>query len=521
MILDDARVAAPKTRVGGDATLDDLLRRAAQRRADEVALIDPPNRESFTDGKPRRLTYAQADRMASAIAGRLRRMGLHTDAIVGLQMANTVDGVLTLIGVLRAGLIAMPLPLLWRRAEAVAALSRVGANALIVNGRVGGTDHFALAMNVAAEIFPVRYVCGFGNDAPDGVIRLDDLYESGKPEPSPASEAGRALPPGPGAHLAIVTWDRTADGLVPVGRSHAEMIAGGLAILLEGGLKPNEVILSTLTMSSFAGLTSAVVSWLLLGGTLALHQPFDADTLLAQRAALDGGTVVVPGPLVEQLAAAGLLSPMKADGLANIIAMWRAPERLTRATPWSNPRVRLTDVHAFGEVGLVAATRGQDGRPAAIRFGTVTTSRGTSGAIDVAEIAATPAGTVAMRGPMVPRAAFPPGAERGKLPHLKIAPSGFVDTGYACRGGILAMEVNAPPPGLVSIGGYRLAVRELQDLVARADHAGTLAVLPDALCGHRLAASAAEPASVRKALANAGASPLLIAAFHDTPRPAA
>ena len=41
--------------------------------------------------------------MVSAIAGRLRRMGLNTDAIVGIQMANTVDGVLTLLGVLRAG----------------------------------------------------------------------------------------------------------------------------------------------------------------------------------------------------------------------------------------------------------------------------------------------------------------------------------------------------------------------------------------------------------------------------------
>ena len=53
------------------ATLDQLLTQAAQRRPDEVALSDPPNRASFTDGMPRRLTYAQADRMVSAIAGRL------------------------------------------------------------------------------------------------------------------------------------------------------------------------------------------------------------------------------------------------------------------------------------------------------------------------------------------------------------------------------------------------------------------------------------------------------------------
>jgi hypothetical protein len=34
---------------------------------------------------------------------------------------------------------------------------------------------------------------------------------------------------------------------------------------------------------------------------------------------------------------------------------------------------------------------------------------------------------------MVPRTSFPPGAERGALPSLKLAAEGFVDTGYPCR----------------------------------------------------------------------------------------
>ncbi len=120
MILDDPRGRPAAARIGTRMTLDGLLRRAALRRPDDVALIDPPNRESFTDGAPYHLTYAQAYRMVAAIAGRLRRMGLGTDAIVGIQIANTVESMLTLLGVLRAGMIAMPLPLLWRRAEAVA-----------------------------------------------------------------------------------------------------------------------------------------------------------------------------------------------------------------------------------------------------------------------------------------------------------------------------------------------------------------------------------------------------------------
>ncbi len=522
MILDDPRVRAPTTRIGGDATLDDLLQRVTQRRPNDIALIDPLDRASFTDGEARSLTYAQADRMVSAIAGRLRRLGLHTDTIVGLQVANTIDGVLALLGVLRAGLIAMPLPLLWRRAEVVAALSRVGAGALIVSGRVGTVDHFDLAMNVAAEVFPVRCICGFGDEVPDGVVRLDDLYDGGKLDPIPPFNGDRPPDAGPGLHLAVVTWDQTADGPVPVGRSHAEMIAGGLAVLLEGGLQQNSVILATLTLSSFSGLAIAMMPWLLLGGTLALHQPFNADVFRAQRKATGCDTVILPGPLVGLFAQAGLLSAHGGAGLTNVVGAWRSPERVAGSPGWRDGHVRLTDVHVFGEVGLVAAARGRDGKPAAIPFGVVSGSRGVKGAIEVAEIAPTPAGTVALRGPMVPRAAFPPGAERGSLPYFKVAASGFVDTGYICRPNSATMVVTGPPPGIVSVGGYRFNMRDAQGWVAGAESSGgTLAVLPDSLCGQRLAGSAENPDAVRLALGKLGANPLLVDAFRRHSRPAA
>ncbi len=517
MILHDPRSQTAAQR-GGYATLDDLLRRVAERRPHAFALIDPPNRESFTDGKPRRLSYAEADRMVSAIADRLRRMGLHTDAIVGTQIANTVDGVLMLLGIVRAGMIAMPLPLLWRRAETVAALRRVGANALVVSGRVGSTDHFDLAMNVAAEIFPVRFVCGFGRNPPDGVIPFDDLYDGQRLDPDAAIEADRADEPG--AHLAVITWDQGANGLVPVARSHAELIAGALATLLDRRVEPDTVTLSTLTLSSFAALAVTLVPWLIFGNTLALHQPFDPEAFRAQRGSLGCDTVIVPGPLVAALAQAGQLSAD--DGLCNVVGVWRAPERLSHAPAWRDARVSLIDVQVFGEVGLVAATRGADGLPAAIPFGPIAVpgpAKRTTTAIDST---ATPAGTVALRGAMVPRAPFPPGAERSSHPFFKVAASGLVDTGYGCRPNSDVMVVTTPPPGLVSVGGARFAVEELRDVAGRVENdGGTLAILPDALCGHRLAGNAADRASVHAALERIGASPLLISAFRERPLPAA
>src|SRR6185503_2099628 len=132
MILGEANRASDIT-----TTLDDLFRRAGVRHPDAPALADPPNRASFTDGAPRILSYAQADRAISAIAERLRGLGLQTDAVVAIQMPNTVESVIACLGVLRAGMIAAPLPLLWRRRDLVDALGRVSAKAIVTCARAG------------------------------------------------------------------------------------------------------------------------------------------------------------------------------------------------------------------------------------------------------------------------------------------------------------------------------------------------------------------------------------------------
>src|SRR6516165_11731172 len=111
----------------------------------------------------------------------------------------------------------------------------------------------------------------------------------------PRGGEGQPAQPGPGAHLAAVTWGMSTDGLVPVARSHAELIAGGLAVTLESRLRPDANLLSTLTLSSFAEIASTMVPWLLVGGTLALHNPFDLDAYLAQFTTLNADCVLLPG----------------------------------------------------------------------------------------------------------------------------------------------------------------------------------------------------------------------------------
>ena len=73
----------------------------------------------------------------------------------------------------------------------------------------------------------------------------------------------------------MVSFDVTADGFRAVPRTHLSVIAGGLALSLESDVPQGATILSAFAPSSFAGIASSLAIWLLTGGTLVLHHPFD------------------------------------------------------------------------------------------------------------------------------------------------------------------------------------------------------------------------------------------------------
>lgn len=495
------------TMAGGAApALDAILKAQAAAAPDVLALIDPPDCEAVTGAAPRRFTYAQADRAVGAIAARLREIGLAPGSVVGIQMPNVAAGILTLLGVMRAGLIAAPLPLLWRRIDCVAALSEAGARAVITCGPVAGYDHAQLALEIAAELFPIRAVCGFGCGNTDGIVPLDDLLSDTDEHPDSILFGDEERPP-----YVVVTCDITVDGVAPVARDAAQLLAAGRLVRQRGGIGSKAVILSTLPPATFAGISAALVPWLLSGGTLALHHPFHPDILREQVTSLRCTSLVVPDAVLPGLSEFGLLE----TDLRTVISVWRAPERLLSAPQWTDLDVALVDVVSFGETALLAARRPPAGRCQPWPLGPLTIA---NGGAECADLAILPGGTLGVRGPLAAApyrpfdTAGPPAASSDQV-HVA---SGHLDTGYACRTAFDdTFLITAPPAGLVTVGGYRFAMHELQGLVREIDARGVLAALPHAVTSHRLAGDTTDPAAMREALVQLGVNPLLTAAFRD------
>jgi hypothetical protein len=258
------------------------------------------------------------------------------------------------------------------------------------------------------------------------------------------------------------------------------------------------------------------VVWLLSGGTLALHHPFDSDIVEQQIGQLGCNVLVAPAALALKLAEDGLLA--RAPTLRTVIGLWRAPEQVASSSSWPAGAASLTDIYLFGEAGLFGARRLPSGVPTPIMPGPHGAPRDVAGASTAGDIVMTPKGTLALRGPMVTVSAYT--SETSPIGALTAQPQhDYIDTGYAARLDRTtgAVCITAPPSGIMAVGGYRFLSQDLQEWAKRLGQGALLTALPDRLSGYRLAGRANDNARAREALSELGLNPLMVEAFRDAP----
>ncbi|MGO9360927.1 MAG: AMP-binding protein [Xanthobacteraceae bacterium] len=495
---------------GAPPSLDDIFRRIVARQPHVPALVDPPDKRRVTGDAPSGLTYAEADLAVTALATQFTRSGLPGGSVIAVQLPNTVELMLTVLAALRAGLVVAQLPQLWRQSDVAAALNRTSARAIVTMGSIDGVNHADLAMNAAVEAFSIRHVFGFGRDLPEGMTPLDLAAAPDDEEMLfPVQDPRRA---------AVISFDVTTDGSRAIPRTHLQMISGGLAVFLESGIGQGAVMLSAVQPSSFAGLAASLVVWLLSGGTLSLHHPFDEEVLTRQLTEESCTAFIGPAGLILGLADAGRMQAIAS--LRHVVALWRAPEQVLASGEWSVPSATLTDVYLFGEVGLFGARRDSDGAPAPLQPGPHGAPRAVAGSPTAGETILTPHGTLALRGPMVPLAAYKAQPAPGGLTLSAPAAADSVDTGYAARRDRAsgALCITAPPSGIMAVGGYRFLSNDLQEWAKRLGQGTMLTALPDRMSGYRLAGRAPDNSRAREALAELGLNPLMVEAFRERAR---
>jgi hypothetical protein len=496
MILTRAINAPRRDGLGEDVSLDALLRRHAAINPEGAAVADTADRPVFTDGKPRRLTWAGLDDEVDRIAAGLRGLGLGRDAVVALQLPNITESVVAFLAVLRAGYVPSMLPLGWRRREIVQALTRTGAKAAITVSRAGPVPHAEIMAYSAAEVFTVRFLLAFGRTVPDGIISIEShLDEMRRTEETVGDRLEKS-----GRHVAVMTWDATPSGFAPVPRAQNELIAAGMAYMLEAGLTDKDVVATTLPPASIVGLASGIVASLLSGCPLILHQPFSSRVIAGALVTENVTHLVMPGAAVAGFARA-VRFPSRP--LRSVGAVWRTGETPSKMTPGSQA---IIDVMTFGEIGFAAAVRDSALTPAPLALGEIHSPRGNQRGPSLIETRVTQKGNVVLRGALVPSGNLP-----GE-PSLPIDNDGWVDTGIIA--GVRAGEVRVGTVrmGVARIGALSFPRAALEEFLrATSSSAGAAVSLTrDPMFGEIARAGNGNRKALFEALEKAGASTALV-----------
>lgn len=302
----------------GTTTLYDAFLESVARAPGQEALIDPPNKESLTDGAPRRLDWLTLRTEVERLSALLYHHGLRRDDIVVVQLANSVEQVVVYLACHRLGAVVSPLPTVYREHEIRHAIETTHAVALITASRIGKHAHGKMMMGLAADNPSVRKVLVFGDVVPAGAVPVDSELKGDLPL---AETTDYAASIGLTADDVVTICWTSGTEAKPKGvpRSTNEWYWQARGTTDAAGMEPGMRLLNPFPLVNMGGMSWAFIGWLLGGGTLVQHHPFDLEVFLGQiRDERIEYTVVAPAILNRLLQHKALLSGIDFNCLRRI-----------------------------------------------------------------------------------------------------------------------------------------------------------------------------------------------------------
>lgn len=254
----------------GSKTLLDDFYEQANKMPDRTAISDPLNKEALLGTQPERISYSDLAKAVDGMATALHKSGIKKDDIVMVQMPNCWELAMLYLAICKAGAIISPAAMQWRSKDLNYVAGLTEAKALITVESFHGFDHLSLAKEVQQK-----------NPSIKNIFTYQDVLRMMREKPDPkVSEI-----PIDGNDIFTICWTSGTEAQ-PKGcplshnnwRCQSSLACGPC-------IEPGDVQLTAGPLVNMASVGTVFVPWLLLGGTMVLHHPFDPILLLKQMVA--------------------------------------------------------------------------------------------------------------------------------------------------------------------------------------------------------------------------------------------
>ena len=275
----------------GTQTLWDLFVGHVRERGDAEAVVDASNRAEFAHGPPLRLSWRQLAGQVDRFCLLLIDQRIGRDDIVVVLLPNCVEQFVVYLACARLGVVVTPVPAQYREHELEHILSLTQAVAAVTFARIGkpGHEHPSAGMFGALreQHGALRTVMAWGEELPDGVVPIPSLHLA---ELDPVNDAQQRRLAQAEKDAAVsandvfsICWTSGTEA-APKGvpRSHNEWLIVAPSIIEAAQIQPHARLLNPFPFVNMAGLSTALAGWLVLGGTVVQHHPFDLAIFLQQ-----------------------------------------------------------------------------------------------------------------------------------------------------------------------------------------------------------------------------------------------
>lgn len=298
ILVPNARIAEYVSRGWwSERTLGELFLATARRQPGAFAVADPPNLAAIAGEQPRSLSWGALQEEAGRMAAFLHGQGLRKDDIVVVQLPNSIALHALYLACAILGICISPLPMQYRAHEIAHVVHTTHPKMAITTARCGS---HAPAAHWAEQLpaLPPLKLWSLGADAPLD-HRLGAALAACSPWSAEALQA-HAAAAGVTAHDVVTICWTSGTEAQPKGvpRNHNEWLIVGQSVVEAGQLQPGAQMLIPFPFVNMAGVSTSLAAWLLVGGGLHHHHPFDLDVFVSQLRALPlDYTVAAPAVL--------------------------------------------------------------------------------------------------------------------------------------------------------------------------------------------------------------------------------
>lgn len=270
----------------GSESIGALFIRTAEELTSTFAVADPPNLLSLINIAPRKWSWSELLDQVGKYTQFFKDQGLQPDDIIVVQLPNTVDLHAIYLACAIYGIIISPVPMQYRLHEIEHVLDITQAHFAITLNQLSHNTPVDEWLAVAEKKPSLTQIWCFGLPAEKVTTKIKNLEKqlakSSALTPHQLKETLKQATVTANSVFTICWTSGTEAKPKGVPRSHNEWLIVGSSVIDAGMLAKGDQLLIPYPFVNMAGISTSLIAWLMIGGGLYHHHPFDIPVFIEQ-----------------------------------------------------------------------------------------------------------------------------------------------------------------------------------------------------------------------------------------------